>query len=96
MKVSKKEAKNLAKDFNINLDIIDFDEWHYGLNVELEHGKKFGAITNLTNDSLKTTAKIAVAHLLEFPDYYKRLYKMEMKADKYWKNKQKKNIFLEK
>ena len=58
MKVSKKDAKNLAKDFNINLDIINFDEWHYGLNVELEHGKKLGSITNLTDDNLKKQQKL--------------------------------------
>mgnify|MGYP003452422074 FL=1 len=72
------------------------NEWHYGLNVELEHGKKLGVITNITNDNLILTAKIAIAHLLEFPDYYKRLFKLEEKADKYWKNKTKKNIFLDK
>ena len=95
MKITKAQANKLAKDFNLNLDVIDKDEWHYGLNVELEHGKKLGAITNLTNDSLKMTAKIAIAHLTEFPDYYKRLQKMEKQAEKYWENKIKKNIFIE-
>ncbi len=94
MKVTKSQANNLAKEFKINLDIIDIDEWHYGLNVELEHGKKLGSITNLTDDNLKKTAKIAIAHLIEFPDYYKRLQKMEQKAEKYWENKTKKSIFI--
>ena len=93
MKITKKQALQLANKFNINLDIINIDEWHYGLNVELEHGKKLGAITNLTDDNLTKTSKIAIAHLIEFPDYYKRLLKMEQKAEKYWKNKEKK-VFL--
>jgi hypothetical protein len=36
---------------------------------------------------------IALAHYMEFPDYYKRLKKMEERAEKYWKNKKKPDIF---
>jgi len=95
MKINKTQATKLGKHFKINFDYISFDEWHYGLNVELEHGKKFGAITNLTNDKLDMTARIVIAHLTEFPDYYKRLLKLETAADKYWSKKEKKNIFIE-
>jgi len=93
MKVNKKQAEKLAKKFKIKLDVIDFDEWQFGLNIELEHGKKFGAITNITNNNLELTAKIAIAHLIEFPDYYKRLMKMEVKAESYWKKHKKPSIF---
>ena len=93
MKITKKQATSLAKKLDINLDTVKIDEWTYGLNVELEHGKKFGAVTNITNNKLMMTAKIVIAHLLEFPDYYKRLKKMESKADAYWKKKVKKDIF---
>lgn len=95
MKISKQSANIIAKKYNINLDIVNFDEWHYGLNVELEHGSKLGSISNITNDSLDLTAKIAIAHLIESPDYYKRLYKMETQMEKYWSTKQKPNIFNE-
>lgn len=94
MKINIKQAEKLAKHYKINLDLINFDEWHYGLNVELEHGKKFGLITNITNNNLNITAKIVIAHLIEFPDYYKRLLKLETAADKYWSTKKKPNIFL--
>jgi len=94
MKINIKQSEKLAKYYKINLDIINFDEWHYGLNVELEHGKKFGIITNITNNNLFITAKIVIAHLTEFPDYYKRLLKLETAADKYWSTKKKPNIFL--
>ena len=39
------------------------------------------------------TAKIALAHILEFPDYYYRLKRMEKQAEKYWKNKEMPTIF---
>lgn len=94
MKITKKQAKSLGNKFSINFDIIEFNEWHYGLNVELEHGRQLG-LTNVSNNSLVLTAKIALAHLMEYPDYYKRLKIMEDKADIYWHNKQI-NIFLEK
>lgn len=93
-KVTQKQAKLIADKFGINLNVVDIKDFTFGLNVELEHGKKFGAITNVTNDNIMLTAKIVIAHLLESLDYYKRLEKMELKAEKYWKNKKKKNIFL--
>jgi regulator of RNase E activity RraB len=47
-----------------------------GLEVELaEH-------SDITNGDLVLTAKIALAHLKELPDYYTQLEKMEKKAKK--------------
>jgi uncharacterized protein DUF5661 len=40
--------------------------------------------TNVTNDDLTLTGKIAWAHQKEFPDYYTRLGKLEAEADAYW------------
>jgi len=94
MKITKSQAKELAKKYKINLDVININEWHYGLNVELEHGTKFGTFTNITNNNLSITSKIVIAHLTEFPDYYKRLLKLETKADKYWSSRNKPNIFI--
>lgn len=94
MKITKKTAQKLAKDINLNTDVIDIDTFQYALNVELEHGTRFGKLANVTNDNLDLTSKIVIAHLLEFPDYYKRLQKMEIKAEKYWENKEKPNIFF--
>lgn len=44
-----------------------------GINIELEHGT-INPSTNVTNDNLITTAKIALAHLNEFPNYYNKEY----------------------
>ena len=41
------------------------------------------------------TSKIALAHLIEDPKYYKYLVLMEQKREKYWSKKKKPNIFLE-
>ena len=95
MKITRKQAEKLADHFKINLDVIDFLEWHHGLNIELEHGKKFGKITDVTNDNLLLTAKIVIAHLIEFPDYYERLQKMENAADKFWSTRKKPSIFID-
>ena len=37
--------------------------------------------TNVTDDDVIMTAKIARAHLNEFPDYYTRLARMEAEAE---------------
>jgi hypothetical protein len=59
------------------------EQFRIGLDVELEHGRQDVA-TNVSDDDEKTTAKIALAHLNEFPDYYTRLAKMEAEAQRYW------------
>ena len=45
------------------------------------NGSPFSLETNVTGDDLIMTAKIARAHLNEFPDYYTRLAKMEAEAE---------------
>lgn len=87
-KITKTQARKLGKEHNINFDVVSFDEWHYGLNVELEH-------QNLTHGSLEKTVIIALAHLNEFPDYYKFLKKLEDSRDKYWSTRNKPSIYLE-
>jgi hypothetical protein len=93
MKVTKAQALRAAKKFGVNLDVIDLDTIKKGINVELEHGKQH-VKTNITNDSIMTSIKIACAHLEEFPNYYSELEKMEEKLTKQWKGKRKPNIFL--
>lgn len=94
MKITKTTAIKLAKDFNLNLNIVPLNEWIDGLNIELEHGKKINKLVNLTNNNLQKTAKIALAHLIEDPRYYKYLKQMEQKRELYWEKKKKPNIFL--
>lgn len=93
--VSKINAIKLAKKNKINLDIIPFEEWKFGLEVELEHGKKISKFTNITNNDLDLTSKIVIAHLIEDPRYYKYLKQVETKREKFWEKRKKPSIFLD-
>jgi hypothetical protein len=93
VRITKQQAKDLGEHFKINFNIVPFEEWHHGLKVELEHGSKFGQLTNVTKNALDKTAKIAIAHLIEDPRYYHYLKKMEEKREEYWKNRNKPDIF---
>ncbi|KPU44712.1 hypothetical protein OXPF_17980 [Oxobacter pfennigii] len=77
------EAVELARMLDINFSKFDVEQFRMGLDVELEHGRRDPA-TNVTNDDPVMTAKIALAHLNEFSDYYSRLKKMEDEAKQYW------------
>ena len=89
MKITKIIAEKLGKEFKIDFSVIPFNEWYHGLNMELEH-------RNITHGSHKITAKIVIAHLKEYPDYYKYLIKLEKNREKYWINRKKPSIFLKK
>ena len=81
-------VRSLAEQLGVDWTHFDVEQFTMGVNVELEHGKR-DALTNVTDDDPLTTAKIALAHLTEFPDYYTRLDKLEKEADEYWKDKNK-------
>ena len=51
----------------------------------MEHGL-VNPLTNVTNDNLLLTAKIALAHLNEFPNYYNKQYGLPA-FENYLKNK---------
>ncbi|MFJ5718056.1 DUF5661 family protein [Neobacillus sp. NPDC093127] len=82
---SKEEAAAIALLLGIdfNKSKFDLDEFWMGVNTELEHGK-ISSQTNVTGDDPIITGKIALAHLNEFPDYYKRLKVLEEEAKAYW------------
>ena len=67
---------------------FDVEQFRMGMDVELEHGTH-DAETNVTDDDVDVTAKIARAHLNEFPDYYSRLAVMEADAEAYWESQDK-------
>jgi hypothetical protein len=80
---TKEEAAAIARYLNIRFDKFNLTDFRIGLEVELEHGT-VNPNTNITNDDPILTGKITLAHLNEFPDYYKRLTKMEAEAEEYW------------
>ena len=79
------EARRIGAEIGIDWDTAPFDveEFRSGMDVELEHGLH-DVLTNVTDDDPQVTAKIALAHLNEFPDYYTRLEHMEEEAKQDW------------
>lgn len=71
------DAIYAASILNINFDKFTPEEFLNGINIELEHGKE-NIETNVTNDDLIMTAKIALAHLNEYPNYYNKDYGLKV------------------
>ncbi len=70
---SKEQALDAANKLNIIFDKYSFNEFLDGMNIEAEHGRQ-NESTNVTNDDPIITAKIALAHLNEYPNYYNPKY----------------------
>jgi hypothetical protein len=79
------DARAIGEEIGIDWDISPFDveQFRVGMTVELEHGLR-DERTNVSDDDPHVTAKIALAHLNEFPDYYTRLERMEEEAKHDW------------
>ncbi len=71
------DALYAAHVLGIKFDKFSQEEFLEGLNIEAEHGM-INPITNVTNDDLVMTAKIALAHLNEFPNYYNKDYGLKV------------------
>ncbi len=82
-RVDSDEAQRVGTSLGMDWRKVDLQQFRRGLEVELEHGAR-DPETDVTNDDLSLTGKIAWAHLKEFPDYYTRLDKLEAEADAYW------------
>ena len=66
---SLKDASYAASVLGVTFDRFTPEEFLDGILIELEHGV-VSPETNVTNNDLIVTAKIALAHLNEFPNYY--------------------------
>jgi len=67
------EIMAVAKYLNVDFSKFPFEDFRRGIKIELEHGMD-NNLTNVTDDDLLKTAKIALAHLNEFPNYYNKDY----------------------
>ena len=63
----------VARELNIDFTKFSLQDFITGINIELEHGL-INPLTNITNNNLLMTAKIALAHLNEYPNYYNQKY----------------------
>lgn len=79
------DAIYAANYLEITFDKFTPKEFLEGINIELEHGK-INPKTNVTNDDLIMTAKIALAHLNEYPNYYNKEYGLKV-FEQYLKTK---------
>ena len=83
-----KDAVFFINEMGITLDKFSIKDLLIGMNIELEHGT-VNPITNVTNDDLIITGKIALAHLMEYPNYYNEEYglpAMEKELERRLKN----------
>ncbi len=67
------DAVTVADELGITFNKFSIKDFIIGLNMELEHGF-INPTTNVTNNDLIMTAKIALAHLMEYPNYYNEEY----------------------
>ncbi len=81
MKAALYASQVLGVDFNK----FSPQEFLDGINIELEHGL-INPKTNVTNNDIINTAKIALAHLNEFPNYYNQEYGLRV-FEEYLKSK---------
>lgn len=79
-KFTAEEARSTGMRLGLDWTRIDLEQFRRGLEVELEHGAR-DPETNVTNDDLILTGKIAWAHLKEIRDYYTRLDRLEAEAE---------------
>lgn len=70
-----------------NKDILN--QLKKGFIIEYdEHGDKLikNKEVNVVKDKKERALLIAISHLMEFPDYYERLEKLESDAETFWKD----------
>ncbi len=70
---SREDAQNAANILKIQFVNFSIEDLLFGMNEELVHGLNYKD-TNITNDNPILTAKIALAHLNIFPNYYNKEY----------------------
>ncbi len=68
-----KDIEYIASMMGITFEKFSKEEFLDGMNIELEHGK-VNPFTNVTEDDPVLTARIALAHLNEYPNYYNKEY----------------------
>lgn len=79
------DALYVKDKLNLTFNKFTINDLLNGMNIESEHGL-VNPLTNVTDDDLIKTAKIALAHLNEFPNYYNELYGLK-KFEEFLKKK---------
>ena len=79
------DAIYASRLLNIPFNKFSIEDFLEGINIESEHGS-INELTNVTNDDLIITSKIALAHLNEYPNYYNKEYGLK-KYEEFLKTK---------
>jgi hypothetical protein len=80
--ISSEQAKRIGEALHIDWGQVDLEQFRQDLMA----GRKPGAIdpeTGLTYDSVLLTGMLILAHIQEFPDYFKRLAKLKAEVNEY-------------
>jgi hypothetical protein len=85
-RITSDEARRVGDAIGVDWSRFDLEQFHAGMEVELEHGSH-DPQTDVTGDDPIITGKIALAHMKEFPDYYERLERMEREAERDWEQR---------
>ncbi len=81
-----KDVTEVGTALGVDFNVLSRRALYKGTLVEFEHGL-ISPNTNVTDDDLETTVKIALAHFVEGLDYYDRLEIMERDLEKAWPTK---------
>jgi len=78
-----KRAKEIGDEIGVDWDLVDLGEWIQGVKEETEHTGVLGgdATAVIEKGDLVASGRIAYEHILEVPDYYSRLEKMEHEGE---------------
>jgi len=79
------DALYVKDKLKLTFDMFTINDLLDGMNIESEHGM-VNPLTNVTDDDVIKTAKIALAHLNEFPNYYNSTYGLK-KFEEFLKSK---------
>jgi hypothetical protein len=81
-------AKKIGDKIGVDWNIIDLGEWIQGIKEEVEHTGVLGGEKTavIFKGDLVSSARIALEHLLEVPNYYSRLEKMEHEGEEDFPN----------
>ena len=70
------DAIKASTELNIKFNRFTSTDLLNGMNKELEHGL-ISSESNITDDNMILSAKLALAHLNKYPNYYNQEYGIE-------------------
>jgi len=79
------ESRRIGDRLGIDWRQFAIQQFQQALNVEHGRVAREPELDSI-NDDVLLSGKIALAHLMEYPEYYARQAVMNKEADEYWAN----------